>query len=88
VDVAAPLAVSVSIVVAGVVVVQDRRGIERRAAARLIVASLFGLPLGLLLLARADDQVVKLLLGSVIVGFSLYSLAAGTSRRLSHDHVG
>jgi hypothetical protein len=88
VEVAAPLAVLVSIVVAGVVVVQDRRGIHMRAAAGLILASLFGIPLGLLLLARADDQVVKLLLGSIIVAFSLYSLTVGRRRTLPHDHVG
>ncbi len=88
VEVAAPLAVLVSIVVAGVVVVQDRRGIQFRAAAGLIVASLFGIPLGLLLLARADDRVVKLLLGSVIVAFSFYSLAMKRDRSLSHDHAG
>lgn len=88
VEAAAPLAVLVSIVVAGAVVVQDRRGIEFRAAAGLILASLVGVPLGLLLLARADDHVVKLLLGSVIVAFSLYSLVRGRSTSLSHDHVG
>ena len=88
VEVAAPLAVLVSIVVAGVVVVQDRRGIEFRAAAGLIVASLFGIPFGLLLLTRADDQIVKLLLGSVIMAFSLYSLVMGRGRTLSHDHAG
>jgi uncharacterized protein len=88
VEVAAPLAVLVSIVVAGVVVVQDRRGIEFRAAAGLILSSLFGIPLGLLLLTRADDQTVKLLLGSVIIAFSLYSLVINRGRALSHDHVG
>jgi uncharacterized protein len=88
VEVAAPLAVLVSIVVAAVVVVQDRRGIEFRAAAGLIVASLFGIPFGLLLLTRADDQIVKLLLGSVIMAFSLYSLVMGRGRMLSHDHAG
>jgi uncharacterized membrane protein YfcA len=88
VDVAAPLAVSVSIVVAGTVVVQDWRGVEVRAAAGLILASLLGVPLGLLLLTRAGDQVVRLILGSVITAFSLYSLAAGSRRSLSRDHAG
>ena len=87
VEVAAPLAVLVSIVVAGVVVVQDRGSIQFRAAAGLIVASLFGIPLGLLLLTYADDQIVKLLLGSVIIAFSLYSLFVGRHRTLSHDHI-
>jgi uncharacterized membrane protein YfcA len=82
VEVAAPLAVLVSIVVAGVVVVQDRRRIEVRAATGLILASLFGIPFGLLLLIRANDHVVKLLLGSVIIAFSLYSLESGKGRTL------
>ena len=88
VGVAAPLAVLVSIVVAGAVVVQDWRGVQFRAAAGLILASLLGIPLGLLLLARAGDQLVRLLLGSVIILFSLYSLAIGRSRSLTNDHVG
>lgn len=88
VEVAAPLAVLVSIVVAGAVVAQDWRGVQFRAAAGLILASLLGIPLGLLLLARADDQLVRLLLGSVIVLFSLYSLAIGRSVRLINDHAG
>jgi uncharacterized membrane protein YfcA len=88
VGVAAPLAVLVSVVVAGVVVVQDWRGVHVRAAAGLIVASLLGIPLGLLLLARADDQLVKLLLGSLIILFSVYSLVIGRSRRLANDHPG
>lgn len=88
VDVAAPLAVLVSVVVAGAVVVQDWRGVQFRAAAGLILASLMGIPLGLLLLARGDNQSVKLLLGSVIILFSTYSLAIGRSRNLAHDHAG
>jgi len=88
VEVAAPLAVAVSIVVAGVVIVQDWRGVQFRAAAGLILASLFGIPLGLLLLVRLDDQRVKLLLGSLIMLFALYSLARGRSRTLTSDHAG
>jgi uncharacterized membrane protein YfcA len=88
VAVAAPLAVSVSIVVAGIVVLQDWRGIQLRAAAGLIVTSFFGLPLGLVMLARADAHVVKLLLGSVIIFFSVYSLATKTSRSVAVDHPG
>ena len=88
VGVAAPLAVLVSIVVAAAVVVQDWRGIQFRAAAGLMLASLFGIPLGLLLLARADAQLVKLLLGSVIILFSVYSLVIRRTGSLEKDHPG
>ena len=88
VEVAAPLAVSVSVVVAGAVVAQDWRGVQFRAAAGLILASLLGIPLGLLLLVRVNDQLVRLLLGSVIMIFSVYSLSIGRRRSLSNDHAG
>jgi hypothetical protein len=86
VAVAAPLAVAVSVVVAGVIVVQDWRKIEIRSAAWLVIASLFGIPLGLLLLAKVNDHVVKMLLGLIIVSFSVYSLTAKTKLHLQKDH--
>ena len=76
--VAAPLAVSVSVLIALIVVVQDWRHIEFGAARGLIVSSIFGIPLGLLLLTLAADQIVRLILGSVIVGFSIYAIVPGT----------
>src|SRR5690349_15887809 len=62
VTIAAPLAVLVSVVVAGAIVIQDWRRIEFRAARGLVLSSLFGMPLGLLLLARVDDAAVKAVL--------------------------
>lgn len=85
---AAPLAVLVSIVVAAVIVVQDWRRIEMRAARRLVIASLFGIPVGVLVLARIGDQTVKAALGAIIVAFSIYSLASGRIGRLVEDHSG
>ena len=88
VSVAAPLAVLVSIVVAGIVVVQDWRRIELRSARGLILAALPGIPLGVLLLAAANDHVVRLVLGLVIIAFSLHALTLGGSRHLVQDHGG
>jgi uncharacterized membrane protein YfcA len=86
VAVAAPLAVLVSVVVAAVIVAQDWRKIEFRSATWLVVSALFGIPFGLLLLTRVDDQIVKLLLGAIIVGFSMYSLLAKAKLHLEQDH--
>jgi len=85
--VAAPLAVLVSVAVAGLIVAQDWRHIELRSAGWLIVSALLGIPLGLFLLTHASDQVVRLLLGFVIVGFALYSIIARTKLRLETDHL-
>jgi uncharacterized membrane protein YfcA len=86
--VAAPLAVLVSVLIAGVIVVQDWRHIEVRSAAGLVVASLFGIPLGVYLLTRVDDRVVRTILGALIASFSIYSLAASSRLRLENDHPG
>ena len=88
VSLAAPLAVLVSILVAGVVVVQDWRRIELRSARGLILTALLGIPLGVLLLAKANDHLVRLILGLVIIAFSLHALTMGHARHLEHDHPG
>lgn len=88
VNVAAPLAVMVSTVIAGVVLVQDWQHVQLRSAIGLILSALPGIPLGVLLLARGNQHVVKSILGILIIGFSIYSLAAGAARHLPKDHHG
>ena len=84
--VAAPLAMLLSVLIAGVIVARDWRHVEVRSAGGLIIASLFGIPLGLLLLTRVDDHMVRLILGCTIAAFSLYSLTAKTRVHLERDH--
>jgi uncharacterized membrane protein YfcA len=85
--VAAPLAVLVSVLVAGVIVAQDWRKVDVRSAGWLIVSALFGVPLGLLLLARTNDHVVRLILGLVILSFSIYSLTVRVKLHLERDRL-
>jgi len=87
VGIAAPLAMLVSITVAGVVVAQDWRHMHARSAGMLVLATLFRLPLGLLLLTTTDARVVKALLGMVIAGFSAWSLAGRAIPTLKRDHT-
>jgi uncharacterized protein len=84
--VAAPLAVMISVLVALVIIAQDWRKIQVRSAAGLIVAAIFGIPIGLLLLARVNDHLVRLILGLLIVAFSVYSLVAKARLHLEKDH--
>lgn len=86
VQVAAPLAVLISVLVAGLIIAQDWQRVEVRSAVGLIVAALPGIPLGILLLARTNDHVVKLILGVVIIAFSIYSLAGRAKMYIRHDH--
>lgn len=86
VSIAAPLAVSVSVCVAALIVAQDWRQIEVRSVSWLVGSSLFGIPLGLILLTTASDTLVKMILGIVIALFAAYSLLARTQLHLRQDH--
>src|SRR5215813_3185268 len=86
--VASPLAVLVSVIVAGVIVVQDWRHVHVRSAGGLILSSLPGIPLGVWLLARGNEHAVKSVLGLIIVAFSIFSLARKNTLHLADDNWG
>lgn len=86
VQVAAPLAVLVSITVATVVVIQDWRNVHLRSAGWLVLSTLFGIPVGLLLLKTVAESIVKAVLGVFIIAFALYSLA-GRKPELHSDRL-
>ena len=87
-DVAVPLSVMVSVAIAGVVVVQDWKKIHLRSAGGLILFTLVGIPIGLLLLTRMNEQVVKVILGLVIITFSIYLLLGRQPEELKKDNFG
>jgi len=80
VKVAAPVAALVSVTVAAVVVIQDWRHVHLASAAWLIVATLAGIPLGLLLLTRVAEPIVKAMLAVIIMGFAAQALRSPTWR--------
>jgi uncharacterized protein len=82
---AAPLAVLVSITIAAVVVIQDRKQIHFLSAGWLLLATLPGLPLGLLLLNSGHPRIVRALLGLIIAAFSSWSLVKRSSTRMPGD---
>jgi uncharacterized membrane protein YfcA len=87
VEVAAPLAVLVSITVAAIIVLQDRHKVHVGSAWRLVVATLFGIPLGLLLLKAVAEGVVKATLAVIILAFSAYCLARRAPVELKDDRL-
>ncbi|HUV70887.1 MAG TPA: sulfite exporter TauE/SafE family protein, partial [Terracidiphilus sp.] len=70
------------------VVAQDWRHIHLRSAAGLLVATVFGIPLGLLMLTNVHQELVKAGLGIMIMLFAAYLLAASNALRLEHEHHG
>lgn len=85
VRVAAPLAVLVSITIATIVVIQDWRHIHLRSAGWLILSTFLGIPLGLLLLTRSPEYLVKSALGIMILLFALFCLSGSLRFRLHHE---
>ena len=87
VEVAAPVAVMVSVTVAAVVVAQDWREVHLGSAGWLVLSTLFGIPVGLLILKTVPEAVVKAVLALIIVSFSIYSLGSRRRRELSNDRL-
>jgi uncharacterized membrane protein YfcA len=86
VNVAAPLAVLVSITVAFVIIVQDWRKIHLRSTGWLVLPTLFGIPLGLLLLTSGNHRAVKAALAVIIMAFSAYALIGRRPPELHSDN--
>lgn len=85
VQVAVPVAVLASIAVAFTVVLQDWRHVQVRSAGRLVFSTLFGVPLGLVLLKIVHESVLKGVLAAMILAFSGYFLSRSEGLELRDD---
>ncbi len=83
-----PLAVLVSSSGASVIIAQDWKKIHFRSAGWLVLASLVGIPLGLMFLKTGSPRVVKMVLGATIVAFSIYALVWRSRLHLKSDNRG
>jgi len=83
--VAAPLAVLVSITIAAAVVAQDWRKVHIRSAGWLVASTLFGTPVGLLLLTSRHQRAVMVALAIFIMAFAVYSLIGSKPPELKDD---
>lgn len=87
VQVASPVAVFASVVVASFVVFKDWRHIHFRSAAWLIASTLFGIPLGLFLLKAVPEPIAKSALACMIIAFSGFSLLHPRGFSLKNDRL-
>ena len=85
INVAAPLAVLVSITVAAVIIAQDWHNIHLRSTGWLVLPTFFGIPLGLLLLMHGNHHPVKGTLAVIIITFSAYALIGREPPELHGD---
>lgn len=85
VEAAAPAAVLASLLVAAVALLQDWRHVHLGNALSLLLPTLVGIPLGLLLLTRAPEPLVKGILGALIMAFSAFVLLSRQRYELKTD---
>lgn len=86
INVAVPLAVLISIFIAAVVVVQDRKQIQFHSAKWLILFAALGIPVGLVLLIYGNENLVQSILGILIILYALYSIFSKTGFYLKTDN--
>ena len=84
-EVAVPLSVLMSVLVAMVVVIQDHKAIHIASARWLILYALLGIPIGLLILKYGNGYWVKIGLGLLIIGYSVYTLLKKRTLHLEED---
>lgn len=73
-EVAVPLSVMVSVLIALMIVLQDHTKIHFQSAKWLVIYAVPGIPLGLLVLIYANEVYMKILLGVLIILYSVYAL--------------
>lgn len=69
-----PLVALVAFTIAISIVVQDFKKIEFQAIWKLVFSSIIGIPIGLFYLNGVNEEIIKLILGIIIVGFALYNV--------------
>lgn len=84
-DIAVPLSVMLSVVIALVIVIQDHKKIHFHSAKWLILYAILGVPLGIMMLTYANETLIKIGLGVLIILYSYYSLNSKPTIFLKQD---
>lgn len=86
IEIAVPLSVLTSILIAAIVVLQDRENIHFNSAKWLILFGVLGIPIGLWLLVYGNEKPIKSGLGILIILYSIYSLLSKSNFKLETDN--
>src|SRR5512136_1049621 len=75
-QVASPLVALMAITLEAILLVRYRGAINLKAVWRMSLAAVVGIPIGLALAQSINEDIVLTALGVILVGYSLYALAA------------
>lgn len=82
---ATPLIALIAFFIAISILIKNWHKVEFKSAWRLIVASLIGIPIGLLYLDDVNENIIKLILGVIVLNFGLYSLLKPKLHKLKSE---
>ncbi len=87
-EIATPLVAAMAMTVEACLLLRYRASLNLRAVWRLALASLVGIPLGMLTLKRFDENAAMTILGAVIAAYAIYALFELKPPELSHPAWG
>ena len=71
---ATPLIALIGLVISLIMLIREWREIVWKDTLVLLISSLAGLPLGLLLLTNFSENIIRMILGVILIGFGIYNL--------------
>jgi uncharacterized membrane protein YfcA len=74
IQIASPLVGLANLTGIMIILAGNWRSVNLKAAWRLILACLIGIPIGLFFIKTANEKVVRIVLGAILVGYGLYNL--------------
>jgi uncharacterized protein len=85
IKVVTPLVALIAFTIAIYIVIQDFKKIEFKNIWKLILSSIIGIPIGLYFLDGVSEEIIKLILGIIIIVFALYNLLKPNLIKLSRS---
>jgi uncharacterized membrane protein YfcA len=76
-----------SIVIALIVLIQDRKKIHFKSAGWLIIYAIPGIPIGIMILVYGNEFITKIVLGVLIISYSLFTLFTKNTQTLKEDNT-
>jgi len=73
IKIATPLIALIALFIAISILIRNWRNVEYKSASRMIVSSLIGIPTGIWYLKDINENIMKLILGVIVLLFALYS---------------
>ena len=83
---AAPLMAVVGLVIGLIMLIVYREALSVKAVLRLLVMAVPGIPVGVFVLARANEVLVTAVLGVVVAGYALYALVGPRVPKLENEN--